>query len=1550
MPYIGNNHAAGDHVNNFKVLDDISSYTATFDGSASAVVSTSTNTIRVPEHRFIQGQRVTYNNGGGGNIAGLVSGTAYFVSFDTANTIRLATSLANANNNTVINLTNVGSGASHTLIAAFDGINKKFKLTHGGGISTRLNHPTQINVAINNVVQKPNLNNASFTEGFSIVDNHKIIFKTAPISTDIFWGSVIANTITTFDVSDHKIDTFTGDGTTTDFNLSHDPANNESIIVTINGVLQHPSNTTTSRAYTLLDNILQFTSAPANGDEIQVRHMGFAGATTADVSGFYGRTGNVVLTSNDHITTGNINAGIVTATSFVGSFSPNAGGTNANFTGIVTAANFKGGDFEGRNLKITGLSTFVGDAEFSGNVSIAGTLTYEDVTNIDSVGLVTAREGIAIPDSRILSLGDRKVGSTLGDLRIYHNGSDSYIDEVGAGNLYIRNGSKNSIWCQTDGPVHLYHNNNTKLSTSNTGVTIDGTAVAGALDISGDIDVDGHTNLDNVSIAGITTTTENIRIQGDNKYLTIGAGNDIGLVHTGGESFITNATGHLTHRCDVHKWENFAGSAEYLRIDSDGRILMGSSASRDVGFAHKLQLEDTGSVPHSISIISNRNTIHASHIDFAKTRGTSLGSNTIVQDGDYLGHINFRGADGTDLASGSSRITGAVDGTPGSNQIPGRLMFWTADSTGTIYERLRITSGGKIQVTGTRAGALQPEDDDTLKLYTKSSDNSINRGSGITFYNHDNSGYEMGGTIQVAKENGTADNTAGYMRFSTRPAGSAAQERLRITSDGKFGFNDSSPERTIDVKGANCMLQLEGTGGSGRQYSLCSTDNTTGASVGSAGQFVIYDDTSGTSRLNITSDGKVGIKETTPEATFEVDGRIRVLDNNDAAPSTGKGLEISYFNTDDMADILSYDRSAGAYKKLQLRGSSVEIKKNNSVLINAGVGGNGITVGFSTTNALVTNAEIIATRGYSSFKSPNSSYAAIYVASEGNTNDTANQLLMWNAGGANRGGIGYVPNTGELRLNNQYFLTFCTGGSILTGTERLRITSSGEVRIGGAGADGGYQLNVVDESNRTTTAETALLLYAKHDGTGTTGPGFGTGIRFWGDRASGNVEQNMGRIMCTAEVNSGTTLSGALSFDTSVAGVLYERLRITSGGDVCIGNFTPVDTRNTGGLHIQANKGISFRAYGSVSGSRNWRIRNDDSAWGNLDFTVGDNNSTDIGSGAADTVLSLASNHCVGINNTAPDQRLKISGNIELNAYDSASGSGGYYTSKGLIIGNAYDAGKTGLTDDRNSIIWSERGLDLDFATSDTLRMKIDYNGNVGIGEDAPNRAKLHVRGADGTSSIISKFRNPSSNANSITKIALVTGYGDHNQDTEGHAYICAQRGSTGNTTSLYFETSTGTTVHERMRISKDGYVTKPQTPAFFATHTGAGNSIIGTLTYNTSGNGYYNNGGHLNVGTGKFTAPVNGIYTFHFHGFFQTNQNNASFEVTMRRTNSNGTGAISLTRQYGYRDQVTNQYGPSISMHCTTYLTSGQTVEVRTSGLSFHGSNGYYFGGHLVG
>ena len=377
MPYLGNQHIVGDSVNNFKVLDDISSFTATFDGSATSVVDTTNNTIRVPKHRFVQGQRVVYNNGGGSNIANISSGTAYYIIYDTAHTIKLATSTSNAASLSAINLNAVGSGTSHTLNVAFDGVNKKFRITHGNGNRPRFHHATQLSIAINNVAQRPNNDANNFTEGYAVEIRDIIVFKIAPTVDDIFFGSLTGETRGTFDITDHKIDNYTGDGSTVEFSLSQNVPNAESLLVSLNGVIQHPTDASTTRSYSLLtDNVITFTTAPASGVEIQIRHLGFAGANSGDVSGFYGRTGNVGLTADDHITTGDITS------------------RNINSSGIVTATSFDGPISGGGNL-VVGIITAT-SASFSGDVSIGGTLTYEDVKNVDSVGVGTFRDGIKV--------------------------------------------------------------------------------------------------------------------------------------------------------------------------------------------------------------------------------------------------------------------------------------------------------------------------------------------------------------------------------------------------------------------------------------------------------------------------------------------------------------------------------------------------------------------------------------------------------------------------------------------------------------------------------------------------------------------------------------------------------------------------------------------------------------------------------------------------------------------------------------------------------------------------------------------------------------------------------------------------------------------------------------------------------------------------------------------------------------------------------------------------------------------------------------------------
>ena len=92
---------------------------------------------------------------------------------------------------------------------------------------------------------------------------------------------------------------------------------------------------------------------------------------------------------------------------------------NANVTGIATVGTLLRvtGFSNLQSVIVGGISTFVGDAKFNSNVSIAGTLTYEDVTNIDAVGLITARSGINIGHPSVASTmtsgGDLILGKDL---------------------------------------------------------------------------------------------------------------------------------------------------------------------------------------------------------------------------------------------------------------------------------------------------------------------------------------------------------------------------------------------------------------------------------------------------------------------------------------------------------------------------------------------------------------------------------------------------------------------------------------------------------------------------------------------------------------------------------------------------------------------------------------------------------------------------------------------------------------------------------------------------------------------------------------------------------------------------------------------------------------------------------------------------------------------------------------------------------------------------------------------------------------------------------
>jgi hypothetical protein len=318
MSYLGNLPSIGEN-NSFKILDDISSYTLTFDGSTGSVVSVANDTITQTYHRFITGQRVTYSTTGTA-IGGLTSGTAYYIIKNDQNTIKLATTQSNALNNVAIDFTALGTGTTHTLNVAFDGINTKFKATYDNGTKAQITRAAQLQLSINGVIQKPN-DTSSPTDGFGFDLDSVIVFSTPPVNTDVFWGNLVANNFPTFDISDNAVDSFTGNGSQVNFTLSKTPANNQNLLVTIDGVVQYPSDAFVTRAYSVSSNVLTFVGAPGNGTDIQVRHIGFAGATSSSVTGFYGRTGNVTIVSSDPVVaiqSGGVAIGTVRTLNFVG--------------------------------------------------------------------------------------------------------------------------------------------------------------------------------------------------------------------------------------------------------------------------------------------------------------------------------------------------------------------------------------------------------------------------------------------------------------------------------------------------------------------------------------------------------------------------------------------------------------------------------------------------------------------------------------------------------------------------------------------------------------------------------------------------------------------------------------------------------------------------------------------------------------------------------------------------------------------------------------------------------------------------------------------------------------------------------------------------------------------------------------------------------------------------------------------------------------------------------------------------------------------------------
>jgi hypothetical protein len=300
----------------------------------------------------------------------------------------------------------------------------------------------------------------------------------------------------------------------------------------------------------------------------------------------------------------------------------------------------------------------------------------------------------------------------------------------------------------------------------------------------------------------------------------------------------TAAASRYDHFGDTHRWLNTpsgtAGTAitwtQAMTLDASGRLLVGTTSVRS-GYSYGLVIEGvTGGYAAGAGFVRNTADTAGSAIQFGKSRGTTAGSVTAVVSGDSLGTLLFQGADGTGMISAAG-IVAQVDGTPGTNDMPGRLVFTTtADGASSPTERMRIDSSGNVGIgtssPGTRLHVNSGAIDEVARF----------EGTGSPYISFYDSGVrefyiENGAIVRLAVE---ANKALAFLTNNTERARIDSSGNLLVGASANPGLSWTSANRLFaDQTAADFTCHVRNSSGTaannyGIAISFGATPNGTG--------------------------------------------------------------------------------------------------------------------------------------------------------------------------------------------------------------------------------------------------------------------------------------------------------------------------------------------------------------------------------------------------------------------------------------------------------------------------------------------------------------------------------------------------------------------------------------------------------------------------------------------------------------------------------------------------------------------------------------------------
>jgi hypothetical protein len=290
-----------------------------------------------------------------------------------------------------------------------------------------------------------------------------------------------------------------------------------------------------------------------------------------------------------------------------------------------------------------------------------------------------------------------------------------------------------------------------------------------------------------------------------------------------------------------------ANAAERARIDSSGRLLVGTSTGGDVNYGgstggfHLVQ----GNADAHLMI---RRAGSTGSLTLVRSNGT-VDAPTVVANDDVIGQIRFVPYDGTDYGHQCARISAEIDGTPGANDVPARLVFSTAaDGASSPTERLRIANNGTHTITASNnstavqirdasnyAGQLITATDGTFQINARTTTVFSRTGSDTESMRIDSSGRLLVGTSTARSNfyNTTADagflleGTGAKRRAAVIGADFAGALILALQKSGSAGGN------TIVANGDG-VGEISFQGNDGSEFVACAQikaeiDNTPGS-------------------------------------------------------------------------------------------------------------------------------------------------------------------------------------------------------------------------------------------------------------------------------------------------------------------------------------------------------------------------------------------------------------------------------------------------------------------------------------------------------------------------------------------------------------------------------------------------------------------------------------------------------------------------------------------------------------------------------------------------